>query len=212
MIVYHKASILTLFVAGATLATLSFGGCTDDDEVLREMPGGGGGGGSTATGGQLAPLPELTRPERDNSLGVVPVEFPAGSRDPLVREFPVNYWMDNVDSEVEGPIDIGPGNQSLNMGPLANYPAESLQLIGIITRRAETMAYFLVPDGQRLAYLARENDRVGPNGTGRISAIRPNEVEISYEGFGLDPTEQDRTQILRLRDRGAYPPADFDEP
>lgn len=210
IIVYHKASIFTLLVAGAALATLSFG--CGEDGTLSVMPGGGGGGATPSSSGPLEPLPVLQRPERDTNLGVVPIQFPAGSRDPLVREFPLNYWMDNIDSVVEGPIDVGPGNQSLNMGPLANYPAESLQLIGIITRRAETMAYFLVPDGRSLAYLARENDRVGPNGTGRISAIRPNEVEISYEGFGLDPTEQDRTQILRLRERGTYPPADFDEP
>ena len=71
---------------------------------------------------------------------------------------------------------------------------------------------FLVPDGSGLAVLARVDDRVGPNGTGRIMDIQPNRVIVTYEGlfeFG-EVGEQVRTHVVTLRDPARNIEADFE--
>ena len=144
---------------------------------------------------------------RDGTVtGVVRLEFPDGVRDPFTRQFPEGETPIVVAEEV----DLG-APEVVDLGPLANFPVESLRLQAIVTRTAEPRAMFLLPDGRGLAVLARVDDRVGPNGTGRIADIQPNRVIVSYEGvfgFGEDG-EQARTLVLTLRDPSQDIEAEF---
>jgi Tfp pilus assembly protein PilP len=133
-------------------------------------------------------------------------ELPPRSHDPFQREVP----------EGEAPL-LGASEvalepeQAVDLGPLAEYPLESLRLQAIITRTPEPRAMFLVPDGSGLAVLARVDDIVGPNGTGRIIDIQPNRVIVAYEArfeFGR-PGEEMRTQEVHLRDPARDIAADF---
>lgn len=112
------------------------------------------------------------------------------------------------------PIYVGPTDVEamLATNPLARYPVESLRLLGIMTRLAEPKAIFMPPDGHGRAVFARIDDRVGPNGSGRISDIQPNVVIISYEGFAVDTNEQPREYRLELREADEDIPEDAIQP
>jgi Tfp pilus assembly protein PilP len=129
--------------------------------------------------------------------GITEREFGDGARDPFVRQYPAVADAPIDPERVSlGDSDLGPGS----LGPLAQYPVNSLSLLAIMTRTAEPKAMFLPPDGTQRAVLARVDDRVGPNGRGRIVDIQPNRVIIRYEGFGLGEGEEGGTTVeIRLR-------------
>lgn len=194
----------------AILIALPVGCGGGDDDVVSEMPVFRGGQQQQQRSGQgqgrRARRARAEAPPAELPEGIERREFAEGSRDPFMRQFPDNQ----APLELDADIDLGV-EEIVDLGPLANYPIESLRLVAIMTRTAEPKAMFMLPDGSGLGVLARVDDRVGPNGTGRIVDIQPNRVVVSYEGFGFgEEGERARTLELTLRDPSLDIEAEFD--
>lgn len=69
--------------------------------------------------------------------------------------------------------------------PLENFALGSLSLTAIITNTPVPKAMFKASDG--FGYIAKEGDRIGRDG-GRISDIRPNEVEVTINAGSVGGT------------------------
>jgi Tfp pilus assembly protein PilP len=134
------------------------------------------------------------------ATGINRLVFGEGSRDPFMRMFP-DLPVETTANPDQPTVELAPEEANPEeWGPLAQYPIEALQLVAIISRTSEPRAMFMIPDGSGRGVLARIEDRVGPDGTGRISDIQPNSVEITYDAVEYNTTEGARRLLLPLRD------------
>ncbi len=199
---FQSYRILLSLMCGS-IWILLMGSCGGED-VVQGMPGGGGGGGGAAPAAPATPTPEASAGPAATTRGVSPIQFDTTTRDPFTRPYPQDYL------ERPGSDALADDTQTVDdgdLGPLAPYPIETLQLVGILSRSARPMAVFRVPDSSNLAEFAFIGDRVGPNGVGFIEDIQPNRVIVAYEG---DPNAPPRRLPVFLRSEEGPFDVDFE--
>ena len=207
-VIHPKSNALAFLIASLALL-LSCG----EDGVVNQMPGGGGGGG----GGGSSPPPDPGAAETSEaeapsaeaaveSRGVRQLVFAEGARDPFMRPYPSQDDPTTPGSGTDFNI-VNPVTPADEMGPLATYAIENLQLQGIMTRTANPVAMFRTPDGD-LSEFAYIGDRIGPNGAGYIEDIQPNQIVVVYE---TDPGGPTRRTVVPLRDATGGIEAGFEQ-
>jgi len=190
---------------GALVLLLAFLGACGGEDVVQGMPGQTGGQAArpASTPSAVAATPSSTAQATELGRGITQLTFEGDIRDPFMRYFPAEAEVVDINAPVR-PIEA----EQQDMGPLANYTLDQLELVGIISRTAEPQAMFRIPvSGQNV--FARIDDRIGPNGTGRISDIQPNRVVVTYETILLTGEQAQTVEVL-LRDPRQQLEAQFD--
>ena len=211
-VIHPSKPRITPFIAALAMV-LSCGG--GEDGVVNEMPGRSSGAPAPApapaeevnTASTIpTPEPAVEVPEEEESQdGVRQLVFQDGSRDPFMRAYP-----QQEDPLTTGPTAfdiVNPVTPADDMGPLATFAIENLQLQGIMTRTANPVAMFRTPNGE-LSEFAYIGDRIGPNGAGYIEDIQPNQIVVVYE---TDPGGPTRRTVVPLRDATGGIEADFEQ-
>ncbi|MBN1944129.1 MAG: pilus assembly protein PilP [Bradymonadales bacterium] len=181
---------------------LSAMACGGGEDVVQGMPPSGSRRPAQAATTSLA-TSATSAPAEQSRRGITQLQFEGEVRDPFLRYFPDESEIVQLNLQVQ-PLE----QAEESLGPLANYSLEQLQLVGIISRTAEPRAMFRIPQSSQMVF-ARVDDRVGPNGTGRISDIQPNRVVVTYENIMLSE-DQAQTVELMLRDPRQQLEAQFD--